>query len=300
MLELPSTAKMPTEQDQYDVCIDLVTMAGTEYTMQTNITRYEDMMQLEDDILCFLPTVSDIDVFGCEVDLIDFATQLPLPAAFHTALMQQRKLQIVVRPCMVESHSIWQFQEGDEESYSKAVRVPVNPRRETADRAFYAAPMLRHVEIGEGIQHVGFSAWQECQQLQIVKLPSSVSSLEDGAFHGCYALREVVAPGCVQFSRRVFAECCSLSRVGVSQAADDSNVLAPGAQLGRCAFESCLTPHIHHLCNGPNRESLTHKLLTENQKLSCSKHLVSQVSQRPESKTKEKTGKRHAHFSPHT
>ena len=48
------------------------------------------------------------------------------------------------------------------------------------------------------------------------------------------------------------------------------------------------------------RESLTHKLLTENQKLSCSKHLVSQVSQRPESKTKEKAGKRHAHFSPHT
>ena len=48
------------------------------------------------------------------------------------------------------------------------------------------------------------------------------------------------------------------------------------------------------------RESLTHKLLMENQKLSCSKHLVSQVSQRPESKTKEKAGKRHAHFSPHT
>ena len=209
--------------------------------MQTNLTHYEDMMQLEDDILCFLPTVSDIDVFGCEVDLIDFDTQLPLPAAFHTALMQQRKLQIVVRPCMVEGHSIWQFQEGDRESYPKAVRVPVNPRREIADRAFYAAPMLRHVEIAAGIQHVGFAAWQGCQQLQIVKLPSSVLSLEDGAFQGCYALREVVAPGCVQYSRRVFAECCSLSRVGVSREADDSNVLAPGAQLGRYAFESCLT-----------------------------------------------------------
>ena len=155
--------------------------------------------------------------------------------------MQQRKLQIVVRPCMVEGHSIWQFQEGDKESYPKAVRVPINPRREIADRAFYAAPMLRHVEIAEGIQHVGFAAWQGCQQLQIVKLPSSVLSLEDGAFQGCYALREVVAPGCVQFSRRVFAECCPLSRIGVSQAANDSNVLAPGAQLGRYAFESCLT-----------------------------------------------------------
>ena len=186
--------------------------------MQTNITHYEDMMQLEDDILCFLPTVSDIDFFGCEVDLIDFTTQLPLPAAFHTALMQQRKLQIVVRPCMVEGRSTWQFQEGDSENYPKAVRVPINPRREIADRAFYAAPMLRHVEIAEGIQHVGFAAWQGCQQLQIVKPPSSVLSLEDGAFQGCYALREVVAPGCVQFSRRVFAECCSLSRIGVNRA----------------------------------------------------------------------------------
>ena len=77
------------------------------------------------------------------------------------------------------------------------------------------------MEIAEGIQHVGFAAWQGCQQLQIVKLPSSVLSLEDGAFQGCYALREVVAPGCVQFSRRVFAERCSLSRIGVSQAAND-------------------------------------------------------------------------------
>ena len=241
MLGLPPTAKMPLDQDQYDVSIDLVTMAGTEYTMQTNLTHYEDITQLEDDILCFLPTVSDIDVFGCEVDLIELDTQLPLPEAFHTALLQQKKLQIVVRPCMVEGHSIWQFQADDRESYPKAIRVPVNPRREIADRAFYAAPMLRHVEIAAGIQHVGFAAWQGCQQLQIVKLPPSVLSLEDGAFQGCYVLREVVAPGCVQYSRRVFAECCSLSRVGVSQEADDSNVLAPGAQLGRYAFESCLT-----------------------------------------------------------
>ena len=188
------------EQDQYEVCIDLVTMAGTEYTMQTNITHYEDMMQLEDDILCFLPTVSDIDVFGCEVDLIDFTTRLPLPAAFHTALMQQRKLQIVVRPCMVEGHSIWQFQEGDKESYPKAVRVPVNPRREIADRAFYAAPMLRHVEIAEGIQHVGFAAWQGCWKMELFKAampsekwwPEAVSSSVEGYLRSAALSAELV------------------------------------------------------------------------------------------------------------
>ena len=79
------------------------------------------------------------------------------------------------------------------------------------------------------------------EQLQIVKPPPLVLSLEDGAFQGCCALREVVAPGCVQLSRRAFAECCSLSSIGVSQTTDGDNVLAPGAQLGRYASESCLT-----------------------------------------------------------
>ena len=231
---------MSPDQDRYEVSIDLVTIAGAEYAMQTNLAQYEDLAELEDDILCFLPTVSDLDVFGCELDLLDLHTQQPLPEAFHTVLLQRPKLQIVVRPCVVDGHSVWQFQ-ADGRGYPKAIRVPANPRGEIADRAFYAAPVLRRVEVSMGIQHVGFAAWQSCQQLQIVKLPPSVISLEDGTFQGCYVLREVAAPGCVQYSRRVFAECCSLGRVGVSHETDDSNVLAPGAQLGRYAFESCLT-----------------------------------------------------------
>ena len=84
-------------------------------------------------------------------------------------------------------------------------------------------------------------AWQACQQLQIVKLPPSVISLAEGAFLGCYVLREVVSPGCIRYGPRVFAECCSLSRVGASHGTEDNSVLAPGAQLGKYAFESCLT-----------------------------------------------------------
>ena len=245
---------MHTVPDPHDVSLHLVTMAGNEYIMQANLNHYEDITQLEDDILCFLRTVSTLDVFGCEVDLIELDTQLPLLDTFHTVLLQQRKLQIIVRPCMEEGHSIWQFQEADRQDYSKAVHVPTNPRKAVEDRAFYAAPVLRRVKVAEGIQHIGFAAWQGCQQLQIVKLPPSVIRLEDGAFQGCYVLREIVAPGCVQYSRRVFAECCSLSKVGTGQGSDDSNILAPGAQLGRYAFESCLTLTItfpQHQANRP-------------------------------------------------
>ena len=232
---------MPLDHDTYDIHIQLVTLAGDEYVMQANLTHYEDLTQLEDEIVSFLPTVSDIEIFGCEVDLFEPDTQLPLSENFHTTLLRQNKLQIIVRPCMEEGHSIWQFQESDRERYPKAVRVPINPGKEIADRAFYAAPMLRHVVVANGIKHVGFAAWQGCQQLQMVKLPPSVISLEDGAFQGCHALREITSPGCVQYSRRVFAECCSLSKVGIGNEEDDANVLAPGAQLGRYAFKNCLT-----------------------------------------------------------
>ena len=98
-------------QDRFEVNLELVTVAGTEYTMQANLSHYEDIAELEDDILCFLPTVSELDVFGCELELLNLQTQQPLPEAFRTELLHRPQLQIVVRPCMVDGHSIWQFQE---------------------------------------------------------------------------------------------------------------------------------------------------------------------------------------------
>ena len=109
-------ATMPPPQDRYEVSLELVTIAGTEYVMQADLSHFEDVAELEDDILCFLPTVSDLDVFGCELDLLDLHTQQPLPEAFRTVLLQRPQLQIVVRPCMVDGHSIWQFQEDGQES----------------------------------------------------------------------------------------------------------------------------------------------------------------------------------------
>ena len=77
---------MPPYQDRYEVSLQLVTIAGTEYAMQADLSQCEDVAELEDDILCFLPTVSDSDVFGCNWDLLDLHTQQPLPEAFRTVL----------------------------------------------------------------------------------------------------------------------------------------------------------------------------------------------------------------------
>ena len=53
-------AILPPHEDRYEVSLELVTIAGTEYGMQADLSQYEDVAELEDDILCFLPTVSDL------------------------------------------------------------------------------------------------------------------------------------------------------------------------------------------------------------------------------------------------
>ena len=66
--------------DQHDIVITLVTLAGTEYH-----------------------TVSDIEVFGCEADLSSQDTQLPPSECFHTVLLKSQvwaiPLSRVYQPC---------------------------------------------------------------------------------------------------------------------------------------------------------------------------------------------------------
>ena len=206
--------------------------------MPIDIEEYECLAQREDDVVNFLPSVTNLDVFGCEVDLVRIDTQQPLRDPIRDTLKHHSRFQVIVRPCVEVGHNIWHFQNDNRPGYPKAVLVPANDLGAIPDSAFYAAPTIRHVEVAQGLHTIGAVAWQSCQQLQIVKLPPSVVCLKDGALQGCYALTQVIAPGCVQFGRRVFAECCSLGSIGVSEEAE--NELVPGAQISPYAFESCL------------------------------------------------------------
>ena len=148
---------MPSPQDRCEVNLELVTVAGTEYTMQANLSHYEDVAELEDDILCFLPTVSDLEVFGCELELLDLREQQPLLEAFRTVLLQRPQLQIAVRPCMVEGHSIWQFQASSASSACVSTISTGTGRASRGDRS--ADPVSSEAESSSaGRSAVGFLA----------------------------------------------------------------------------------------------------------------------------------------------
>lgn len=62
-----------------------------------------------------------------------------------------------------------------------------------AERAFTGMSRLEGVIFNEGLKHIGYCAFDECEDLKYVKLPKSLVSIGDAAFN--YApLEEVVAP----------------------------------------------------------------------------------------------------------
>ena len=67
----------PYGQEPHAIVIALATLAGNEYHMPANLAHYEDLSQLEEDIVSFLPTVSDLEVPD---------TQLPLQDPIHSTL----------------------------------------------------------------------------------------------------------------------------------------------------------------------------------------------------------------------
>ena len=127
---------MPPPQDRYEVNLELVTVAGTEFPMQANLAHYEDVAELEDDILCFLPTVSDLEVFGCELELLDLCEQQPLSEAFRTVLLQRPQLQVVVRPCMVEGAFHLAFPDRRQRRLPQSSACPGQPERGNCRQSF--------------------------------------------------------------------------------------------------------------------------------------------------------------------
>ncbi len=61
---------------------------------------------------------------------------------------------------------------------------------------------------------IGESAFEDCETLQSITLPSGVTDIENFAFSGCTALESILLPASVEtFGRYVFADCEALADV---------------------------------------------------------------------------------------
>lgn len=83
-----------------------------------------------------------------------------------------------------------------------------------AERAFYNCENLNSIELPDSITDIGASAFRGCSGLTSIFLPDGLKVISSDCFHGCTDLRSIDIPSSVQqISERAFYECESLEEI---------------------------------------------------------------------------------------
>ena len=193
----------------------LYTLAGKEIETMVPISIYHHCETLEDYLVELLARCFDLDTFGCELMLISEDTMSPLSDPTHEELWEHKGYQLVIHTSFRQVLSKEQIRRDEYEDHPKAIWVPANESGILPAKAFFALARLRRVQVEVGYHTIERQVWCYCHTLIIVKLPSTVVTIANAVFQGCYALTTVAMPGCLFLGARLFAKCCALERVGV-------------------------------------------------------------------------------------
>jgi len=97
-------------------------------------------------------------------------------------------------------------------------------------RSAFHRSRIRRISIPDGVEEIGFCAFEACEFLEAVTFPESLSSIGSYAFSDCTALKEIRIPSSVRkIASRAFRGCTSLETV----------VLPEKTAVGFKAFSGC-------------------------------------------------------------
>ena len=217
----------------------LTTLSGSVVEMTTSVAKYDRLEDLEDRVVDYLASVTDLDVFGCALDFVHPTMQTYLEDPIWEVLQTNTQFTIVLRDCRAFLHSKESFDGCPYRDTPQAVQVPTNLAGIVPAGAFIAVPRLRHVSVEAGVNAIGAEAWQSCRHLRVVRLPSTVVRIADNTFRGCQLLNSITAPGCVEFGYKAFADCCSLQWVHAN-GGGVNNQFGSATKFGHYLFRDCV------------------------------------------------------------
>ena len=129
----------------------LTALSGTIVNVSVSVAKYDRLEDLEDHVVDYLASVTDLKVFGCTIDFLQADTQTYLVDPIWDQLRQSTEYCILFRDCVEVLHT----QEGLEgcpiHIIPLAVHVPLNPEAMVPEGAFAGVPRLRHVSVASGI-----------------------------------------------------------------------------------------------------------------------------------------------------
>ena len=188
-LDNSSMSTTPIEKEPVMECpLLLTTLSGVTFKVSLSVAKFDRFTDLEDQVMDYLASVTDLQVFGCVIDFLHTTTQTYLEDPIWDKLQQGREYTIVFRDCSVPLQEQEQLGGYPIDQVPSAVHVPMNPEETVPEWAFAGVPRVRHVSVESGIRLIGAEAWQDCRQLRIVKLPATVVGIADDAFRDCKLL----------------------------------------------------------------------------------------------------------------
>ena len=200
------------EKEPVMECLLLTALSGATFKVSRSVAKFDRFTDLEDQVMDYLASVTDLQVFGCVIDFLHTTTQTYLEDPIWDKLQQGREYTIVFRDCSVTLLEQEQLGGCPIDQVPLAVHVPMNSEETVPEWAFAGVPRLRHV--------------------------STVVGIADNAFRDCKLLNGVLAPGCRDFGYKAFSECCSLQRVHASGGA--VNVFSGETNFGQYLFQGCI------------------------------------------------------------
>ena len=234
-----SDVSSPREREPVMQChLVLTALSGAVVNISMSVAKFDRFEDLEDHVVHYLASVTDLKVFGCTIDFLQADTQTYLENPTWEKLQQSTEYTILFRSCCEVLPSKEIFEGCPFRDIPLAVHVPMNPEEMVPDGAFTAVPRLRHVSIEAGIRVVGAEGWQCCRQLRIVRMPASVVRIADNTFRSSQLLNSVTAPGCVEFGYKAFAECSSLQWVHAIEGV--AKQFCSPTKFGHYLFRDCI------------------------------------------------------------
>ena len=136
----------------------LTTLLGVTFKVSLSVAKFDRFTDLKDQVMDYLASVTDLQVFGCVIDFLHTTTQTYLEDPIWDKLQQGREYTIVFRDCSVALLEQEQLGGCPIDQVPLAVHVPMNSEETVPEWAFAGVPRLQHVSIESGIRLIQFKS----------------------------------------------------------------------------------------------------------------------------------------------
>ena len=152
-LDSSSMSSTPIEKEPVMECPLLLTaLSGVTFKVSLSVAKFDRFTDLEDQVMDYLASVTDLQVFGCVIDFLHTTTQTYLEDPIWDKLQQGRECTIVFRDCSVTLLEQEQLGGYPIDQVPLAVHVPMNSEETVPEWAFAGVPRLRHVSVESRIR----------------------------------------------------------------------------------------------------------------------------------------------------